>query len=135
MSVVALSIVLALPITELVIGAKYLESNECANARVVAPAMWLFVSGIVSITLVVTSIGTLVRMMIKESGRETAVILYLVLRVLWGMFSVAWSIVGAVSIWRDNTHCHPHELKNMMWVSVIFHLVGAAAMVFGSTDD
>lgn len=136
LSLIGLSIVLALPIAELVIGAKYLDSGDgCANAQVMSPAMWLFVCGIVSISLIVTTICTTVRIILSSGGREVEMVLYVVLRIISSMFSIAWCIVGAIVLWRDNNDCSPRELHDMMWASVIIHLVGAAALVFGSKNS
>lgn len=117
--------VLSLPVTEIVIGAKYIDSEECANDRIVRPAIWLLTMGSVTATIVVTTATLLLISIRKQTENYCSVIIH----ITGYIFTVVWSVIGAIALWRDNTSCSPKELKDMMWVSIIMHLVSVVGSI------
>lgn len=125
---------LALPIAELVFAGRYEHQSsrpDCANDRVIDPAKWLLVSGIIGIISIVLMFGSTILTIATENG--AFLIITLTVSILVGMFNLAWVIVGSVMLWRDNVDCHPEEFKSMLWASVIIHLIGVAGSVFRNT--
>jgi hypothetical protein len=121
-----LLLLLALPIAELVIGTKYSprgKSSDCSNDLVILPATWLIVSGAMSIVFIglfYLSISIDNLFISPRKGGSIA------LQALFSLFFLAWSIVGCVMLWRDNLYCKPAELHDMLYASVIIHLVSVA---------
>ncbi len=121
---VALLLGLALPIAELVFADRYSSQDSrpnCANDRLIDPVKWLLVSGIVSIITIVASMVLMVITFVAESA--TAAVTALFVTILSGLFNIAWAIIGAVMLWRDNLHCDPEDLQGMLYASVILHLL------------
>jgi hypothetical protein len=117
----AIAAVVALPVAEIVIGNKYIDDTRCSNARLIKPAGWLVVSGSVALTFIGTIIIMAARQIILND--RNSIIHLFTLQLLNNMFSIAWCIIGAVSLWRDNLQCEPNEMHDMMWAAVIIHLI------------
>lgn len=107
----------ALSIAELVVGVKYQYVNECNNGDVVLPVVWLLVDGGMGLFS-----GVIVALCVAEWLAFTTFAVGLALVPAAG-FGFAWSIIGAVMLWRDNLSCSPQELHDMLWASVIIRLV------------
>lgn len=117
--IVCLGILLALPIAEFVIGMTHLNTTTCNNSDAVAPVDWLLTSSIVGFIFLALAIMTICLMFESEGcGR----LVWYGLRAIGVLWTISWTIVGAVSIWRDNPDCQPQPLHDMMWASVIIHL-------------
>lgn len=119
----ATAVFLPLYIAELVIGLKYLNSplNECHNASVVDPSVWLVVGSVTCIGCFVFFLCAVGYLVIKQS--ETPFVFVILYQILQLLFSLAWTIVGAVMLWRDNLDCKPQELHDMLYASVIIRLI------------
>jgi len=105
--------VVALSIAQLVEWSNYKDNHaNCDNSRVIAPITWLLVSGIVGIC----SAGLLLLLNLFSFGVGMVTIL---IRLLIGLWTCAWGIVGGVMLWRDNTGCSPGPLNAILWASMI----------------
>ncbi len=125
---ITLAAVLVLPIMELVIGARHLGDQECANGKVVTPATWLVVTGAVTLGGVAASIWILIEAVMTGSDPAGGVFL---MRCVSAVFTIIWSIIGAVSLWRDNIACPAGELHDMIWASVIIHFISTVLLMCG----
>ena len=120
-----LMLVSALPIAELVIGSKYIDTDGCSNATVILPTTWLIVSGGVSLVFIAVTFLSFSALLMGSLNDEIIVFGPVVLQTLFSGFFFAWSIVGAVMLWRDNVNCNPLQLHDMLWASVIIRLVSS----------
>ena len=110
-----------LPITELVIGAKYIGTDTCDD-RLVSPSVWLIVNGAVPLIFETLFMAFIWRV-VKHGLDETLQLARIVLTLIRMVFNTIWAIIGAVSLWRDNQNCNPDELRIMMWIAVIIQLL------------
>lgn len=121
--VIVAALLIALPIAELVLGTKYLNANQCNIDLLMMPTTWLLVDGITGIVSGVFLLCAMILFFIApEIGIMTAMCCFLPLQ----MFSFAWAIVGAVMLWRDNLSCEPRQLHDILWASIIIHLIAIA---------
>lgn len=114
----------ALPIAELALGVKFHNNadNECANGTLLQPTTWLIVGGAVSLSVFVILLPMLIITTLTES--KVGGLFVILFTVLGGCFDLAWAIIGAVILWRDNLHCDPSPLHDIMYASVILRLIG-----------
>jgi len=63
-------------------------------------------------------------MLDDEMGKMCTVIPFVCALVLCAMMQFAWIIIGCVVLWRDNDpDCQPKQLHDMMWASVLIHVI------------
>lgn len=123
--------VLALAVAELVMGIRHRDDTTCSNDQLMNPSTWLIVQGAYSIgsffLLVCLSFAGVVTLMSTDRVSTSLVgcgfFLILFTYYLGVLLSVAWSIIGAVMLWRDNLSCEPESFNDMLWASVIIHLI------------
>ena len=127
----ALSFLLALPISEIVIASKYASDADslCNGDALVSPIAWLYVSGFTAIVELAALV--LFGILFLYTKSDEFGLFAIATLVLFSLFSVAWTIIGGVVLWRDNISCGPQPMHDMMWASVIIHIVVHA---FGSSN-
>ena len=129
---ITLGISLALPIAELVIGDRHLDDTVCANGRLMRPAVWLVATGAITLTSIVLGAFLLISAALQSD--DLARVALFMLRTFSAAFSIAWTIIGMVVLWRDNADCPAGELHDMIWASVIIHLVSMLVLLIGSKE-
>ena len=120
----------AIPIVEIVIATQYKDSHTDCDNSLLLPTTWLFISAIVSFALLIIEmpIGiqiTRERQYITEGCKTPTEQnpFVITLRYLSFIFSIVWTIIGAVILFRDNMDCGPYSLHVMMMFSVITRLI------------
>ena len=112
---------LGLPAAEIYIANNNNMSRVCDNNRIMDPRVWLRVSGIVYIGCVIFIIIYTVIESFTKSG--LASVYGCILGTIYTLFSIAWTIIGGISLWRDNLDCGPERFHDMFWASVIIHFI------------
>lgn len=108
---------LALPVTEIAMGAHYKDDVICDTSVVPIPA-WLIVKGSVSIFFI-----ALLGIAAAASDNKGLVLLTEIPMYVIAMFSLAWLIVGSVAFWRDCKDLEPKSVNTLMWCSLIIGYV------------
>jgi hypothetical protein len=111
-----------------VIGSRHLADQTCANDRLIRPALWLTVTGAITFAGIALTIMILCCAAASGDAASGGLILF---RWFSTLFSTIWTIVGAVSLWRDNLACPPGELHDMIWASVIINFISVVILLFG----
>ena len=110
------TLALSMNIAELIIGHRYLDdsTNDCHNARLIRPALWLLWDGIIGFIVVsLLLLGAIL-------GQQVTALCV----VPAALAQFAWVIIGAVSLWRDNDEtCSPDQLHDCVWAVLIIHFV------------
>ncbi len=114
-----LAISLALPVTEIVMGAKYKDDVVCDTSIVPIPA-WLIVKGSVSL-LYISLLG--ITMTAAATELTGLGVLSAIPMIVLGVFQLAWLIVGSVTFWRDCRDLDPESVNTLMWCSLIIGYV------------
>ncbi len=126
--VFVLIMVLALNIAELVVASKYENGTECNHDQLMSPVFWLKWDGIIGFLTVGMLLLTLGCTLLLGVGGMYAGACCLIAPAV--CVQVAWTIIGAVVLWRDNSqlnNCNPQELHDMLWAAVLIHII-----LFGS---
>ena len=123
---VVLAFTLSLSIAELLIATRYLDdsTNTCHNDRLVKPAQWLLWDGIIGFTVFGLALLTVLCAACIDYG--LGLTMAVCVGPLAALGQCAWTIIGAVSLWRDNDDggngCGPTPLRDCMWSAVIIHI-------------
>lgn len=122
---------MSLSISELVISQQYYDGKDCNNNRLMSPVLWLRIDGIVGLVDGVVLWMAVISLLICESACLFGTLVCTMFLTVG--FQFAWTIVGAVMLWRDNESCSPEPLHDMLWAAIIIHLVlwGKICLVSG----
>ncbi|AYV87109.1 MAG: hypothetical protein Sylvanvirus25_11 [Sylvanvirus sp.] len=114
-----------LAIADLVYATKYYGADSLCNDATtgITPDNWLMVHGIVTICIVGALIVCIFCLICSDNIDFDIMIVVFIAYAISGLFDVAWNIIGAVMLWRDNLDCQPNDLKNYLYASVIIKLV------------
>ncbi len=123
----------ALPIAEIYYAQYYETYGECDNDALVRPRTWLLTSGITTLCFLGTVI-TLLMCVLANMPIALWVGLVIVL-ILHMLFSTAWTVIGAVVLWRDNLSCAPQGFHDLFWASVIIQLIGFVLSCVGGKQQ
>jgi uncharacterized PurR-regulated membrane protein YhhQ (DUF165 family) len=116
--VLACAAVSALHIAELIIAQEFTgHDDSCNNNTLMTPITWLKIGGIVGI---VCSIFIVLHIVCKSFYKNDALKRIVALSLV---FNLIWMIMGWVVLLRDNSHCMPDTLYNMMLASCIIRLI------------
>jgi hypothetical protein len=92
-------------------------------------------SGTVAITLTVLTVGFCFLTSTAANDNNGVLGCLFLLPVVSAVFTIIWTIVGAVSLWRDNINCPGGELHDMIWTSVIIHFISTVLLVCGGKRE
>jgi hypothetical protein len=118
---------LAIGIASLVISVR--NVSDCGTDAVLTVRQWLFGTGIAYTTIGASmGIGGLLLIL-----TVVGIIPLLIILIFAPGFTVAWSVVGAVSLWRDGLDCETlnPEIWNMGMAAAIVSLIMCIPILFG----
>lgn len=107
---------IALSIASFVIAADN-KDTTCDGSMMPLPT-WLNVYGGVSLSMVILLIVSLVMLFMEHAS---AMIGYIVLTILYQLFTLAWNVTGAVALFRDSMDCK--EEAKSLWVMTLIVLI------------
>jgi hypothetical protein len=125
---------LAIGIASLVVSTQ--NVSDCGTDAVLTVRQWLFGTGIAYTTIGASmGIGGLL-LILTVAG----IIPLLIVLIFAPGFTVAWSVVGAISLWRDGLDCESlnPEIWKMGMAAVIVSLAMCVPILFGygyANDD
>jgi hypothetical protein len=87
---------------------------------------WLRVSGYIQLA------STVLLIIVQLTGEECSKTLTKCITVFFGLFFVAWNIIGAVIFWKylePNSMCN-NQLTKYLWARIIIGLINASGIMF-----
>ena len=118
----------------IIVGKKHVNAT-CDDAAVVQLPVWNFVFAGAGFLMVIGVMIGVVMMQLKHHNAFSAIIAPLY---MYQTFTIAWSIVGAVSLFRDSATCEAlvPELYGVTLTALVVQWVGLAFSFFvGKRED
>lgn len=113
--IIGLIVIISIPFTELYIGFLEWNNTSCIDAILLAPVIWLVISGLLFF-IVLTLVSIL-----YVCG-DIGFILSVLLTILYLCFSICWAIIGGIILWRDNLDCSTASIQIIMFAAFLYHI-------------
>lgn len=121
-----LSMLLPLPIIEIVYGASHRSDHGCSSF--VGVSDWLIIDGAAMVFIVFLGLilfGCTNGALVYDSPAcAVGAVVSFIFFVLCNVFKFAWLIIGSVMFWRDCKDVSPKSVNDLMWASLIIGYVG-----------
>ena len=115
-SICVMSLILALPITQLYFGCYYVNLIPCDSGIIPIPIpIWLIVKGSVNIFEIIAALCMLFT-------RKSALFISYIMSVIYALlllFNLSWLIVGSIIFWKYCSNIEPDSVNTLMWCSLI----------------
>lgn len=116
-SIFGIGVSLAFSIASLVIGTQYMTSL-CDVNSFIRLSTWLIVYGSVNLAAVCCAILVVIMLAIEH---DSTIIVNYSYTIGFGLFGLAWNIVGAVALFRDSAGCQTAAYS--MWAMTLAVLI------------
>lgn len=107
-------------LTQLIIAGITYDTTTCSHGTLLLPTHWLIIDGSVSLGF---SVILWILYLGYHRDLSVAICFIVVCGLPIALFSFAWTIVGAIILWRDNTSCDPPSLDWIFYISVVSRVV------------
>ena len=116
-----LGVFLALPITQLVMVAKYSDQIICNSF--LQPKVWLIVKAVTDLFVIICCCFICSAKFTENRCILAMASILFVPFLFASVFELVWLIIGSVMFWRDCLHMDPEPINTLMWCSLIIGYV------------
>lgn len=118
LTLVMLTLFMALPITDIYFGVSYLKDDVCNTDINVSIPLWLLIKGVVKI---ISSIIIIIYHLCRRNSlcSNFTALLY----IISNLFLLVWVTIGGITFVRDCYNLKPKELNTFMWITLVLEII------------
>lgn len=133
-SSILLTIILSLPIVEIVFGIQYYNQIECISDINIPLDIWLIVRG--SSTILTLILFICVMYFISRNNLTSFLgILLSPLFYVLQFFNFIWLILGSIIFWRYCSNVEPESVNILLYVSLIFGYISILVSILNGNNN